>query len=208
MGKIVRQGVAYCGSSDSATNIKYDNTKNVKEAIDEIKETAMFIDSFDTNIGALNTTSGSGGSSSNPIASSVTFDNTDTGLAATNVQDAVEEVNGKLSNIKTSEILWENPSPGSNFSAQNIVLSSDRYDYLKVFFRQHNVGDGGCDTQDILKGKSAILPYVTFSGGSPIICVRKIKYVDDVTLSVEAEISNGSANQGYIVPIKIIGYYL
>ena len=40
MGKIVRQGVEYCGSSDSATSIKYDNTKNVKEAIDEIKNTA------------------------------------------------------------------------------------------------------------------------------------------------------------------------
>lgn len=101
MGKIVRQGVAYCGSSDSATSIKYDNTKNVKEAIDEIKNTAMFIDSFDTNTGALNTTSetspsGGGSSSSNQTAVSVIFDNTDTGLAATNVQDAVEEVNGKL----------------------------------------------------------------------------------------------------------------
>ena len=117
-------------------------------------------------------------------------------------------VNGKLSNIKTSEILWENPSPGSNFSAQNIVLSSDRYDYLKIFFRQYNVGDGGCDTQDILKGKGAQLIYSTFGGGSPIVCVRKIKYVDDVTLSVGEEISSGSANQGYLVPLKIIGCYL
>ena len=116
--------------------------------------------------------------------------------------------NGKLSNIKTSEILWENPAPDSNFSAQNIVLSSDHYDYLKIFFRQHNVEDGGCDTQDILKGKGAQLIYATYGGGSPIVCVRKIKYVDDVTLSVGAETSNGSANQGYIVPIKIIGYYL
>ena len=117
-------------------------------------------------------------------------------------------LNRKLSDIKTSEILWENPSPNSNFSAQNIVLSSDHYDYLKVFFRQHNVGDGGCNSQNILKGKGASLAYVTFAGGSPIVCVRKIKYVDDVTLSVEAEGSSGTANQGYIVPIKIIGYYL
>ena len=124
------------------------------------------------------------------------------------VADTYTELNRKLNSIKTSEILWENPSPGSNFSAQNIVLSSDRYDYLKVFFRQHNVGDGGCNTQDILKGKGTQLVYSTYGGGSPIVCVRKIKYVDDVTLSVEAETSNGSANQGYIVPIKIIGYYL
>lgn len=118
------------------------------------------------------------------------------------------EVTRKLSGIKTSEILWENPAPNSNFSAQNIVLSSDHYDYLKVFFRQHNVGDGGCDAQDILKGKGAQLVYATYGGGSPIICVRKINYVDDVTLSVTAESSSGSVNQGYIVPIKIIGCYL
>ena len=176
MGKIIKKRIEYGGSSNSAENIKYDDTKNVKEAINEVDNLLG-----NTDISAIG-------------------DGTVTG--------GLDALNGKLSSIKTSEILWENPSPGSNFSAQNIVLSSDRYDYLKVFFRQHNVGDGGCDTQDILKGKSASLPYVTFSGGSPIICVRKIKYVDDVTLSVAAEVSNGSANQGYIVPIKIIGYYL
>ena len=80
----------------NAENIKYDNTKSVKEAIDDIKDTAMFIDSFDTDTGTLNTTSVSSSSSSDPTASSVTFDNANTGLNATNVQDAVTEVNGKL----------------------------------------------------------------------------------------------------------------
>ena len=56
--------------NSNAENIKYDNTKSVKEAIDEIKN--------------------------NQAASSVTFNNTDTGLNATNVQDAVTELNGKL----------------------------------------------------------------------------------------------------------------
>ena len=40
--------------------------------------------------------SGGGGSISNQTASSVTFNNTDTGLAAANVQDAITELNGKL----------------------------------------------------------------------------------------------------------------
>ena len=60
--------------NSNAENIKYDNTKSVKEVIDEIKAS----------------------SSNNPTAASVTFDNTNTGLNATNVQDAVTEVNGKL----------------------------------------------------------------------------------------------------------------
>ena len=42
---------------------------------------------------------GGGGSSSNPTATSVIFNNTDTGLAAANVQEAITEVNGKLESI-------------------------------------------------------------------------------------------------------------
>ena len=37
MGKIIKKRVEYGGSSNSAENIKYDDTKNVKEAIDEVK---------------------------------------------------------------------------------------------------------------------------------------------------------------------------
>ena len=83
MGKIVRKGVEYGGSSNSADCIKYNDTKSVKEAIDEIKASSI----------------------SNPTAASVTFDNTDTGLNATNVQDAVTEVNGKLTLIDVSEVV-------------------------------------------------------------------------------------------------------
>ena len=37
MGKIMKNGVELSGSSNSAENIKYDDTKNVKAAIDEIR---------------------------------------------------------------------------------------------------------------------------------------------------------------------------
>ena len=37
MGKIIKKRVEYGGSSNSAENIKYDDTKNVKEAINEVK---------------------------------------------------------------------------------------------------------------------------------------------------------------------------
>ena len=36
MGKIIRKCIDYGGSSNSAENIKYDDTKNVKEAINEV----------------------------------------------------------------------------------------------------------------------------------------------------------------------------
>ena len=37
MGRIIKKRVEYGGSSNSSENIKYDDTKNVKEAIDEVK---------------------------------------------------------------------------------------------------------------------------------------------------------------------------
>lgn len=37
MGKIIKKRIEYGGSSNSAENIKYDDTKNVKEAINEVK---------------------------------------------------------------------------------------------------------------------------------------------------------------------------
>ena len=36
MGKIIKKRVEYGGSSNSAENIKYDDNKNVKEAINEV----------------------------------------------------------------------------------------------------------------------------------------------------------------------------
>ena len=36
MGKIMKNGIEYSASSNSAENIRYDGTKNVKEAIDNV----------------------------------------------------------------------------------------------------------------------------------------------------------------------------
>ena len=68
--------------------------------------------------------SGGGGSISNPTAASVTFDNTDTGLNAINVQDAVTEVNGNLTELQSVDI-----TPVSNNYAA--VNTSGTYAYVK-----------------------------------------------------------------------------
>ena len=97
----------------NAENIKYDNTKSVKEAIDDIKN--------------------------NQAASSVTFNNTDTGLNATNVQDAVTEVNGKLQldfGIETKAIDVTTDSNGLTFIGGQLILAvtSDTPDTNITFF--------------------------------------------------------------------------
>ena len=115
MGKIVRQGVEYGGSSNSADCIKYNDTKSVKEAIDEIKAS----------------------SSSNPTAASVTFDNTDTGLAATNVQDAVTEVNGKLANYGNDKKMGKLLSYIDNYILDMFKKASTNY---SPTFGELNIG--------------------------------------------------------------------
>lgn len=47
MGKIVRNGVEFAGSSNSAENIKYDGTTSMKDAIDETKTN---IDTLNSNL--------------------------------------------------------------------------------------------------------------------------------------------------------------
>ena len=117
----------------NAENIKYDDTKSVKEVIDDIKDTAMFIDSFNTDTGTLNTTSESGSSSGSQTASSVTFDNTDTGLEAANVQDAIEEVNGKLAAtiaavyFKNYGGIYQNPIDINIGAKSAIIVSSNAH---------------------------------------------------------------------------------
>ena len=122
MGKIVRQGVEYGGSSNSADCIKYNDTKSVKEAIDEIKAS----------------------SSSDPTAASVTFNNTDTGLNATNVQDAVTEVNGKLNRFGNLNVKSTN-----NGSLPNII---QRNEFYLIVAKRWTVSDAGivclCDWVD------------------------------------------------------------
>ena len=50
MGKIIKKRVEYGGSSNSAENIKYDDTKNVKEAINEVKSEIAGVNSNLDNI--------------------------------------------------------------------------------------------------------------------------------------------------------------
>ena len=50
MGKIIKKRIEYGGSSNSAENIKYDATKNVKTAIEEVKSGFATLES---NLGGL-----------------------------------------------------------------------------------------------------------------------------------------------------------
>lgn len=66
-------------------------------------------------------------------ASGISYDNTDSGLTATDTQGAVDEVVEKIGNVRMKK-LWENPSPTASFVEQNITLSSADYDLLLIIY--------------------------------------------------------------------------
>ena len=111
-------------------------------------------------------------------------------------------------------ILWTNPNPTSNFSAQDITLSSDDYDCIEIVYEfTRNAGY----RQIISTGK---IPYstnggfmqaVTYGGDKGVIVgVRNISFTNKTTISIQncnrywtigTEIGND-----FCIPLYIIGY--
>ena len=70
-------------------------------------------------------------------AADVSYNNTSSGLVATDVQDAIDEVNTSLSelseNVLTMEKVWENSDPTVAFTSTEISIANiSNYKYLKI----------------------------------------------------------------------------
>lgn len=116
MGKIIRNGIEFCGTSDTADNIIYDNTDsglaatNTQTAIDELSEKVksggniMYLtqaqydalpeskesDDVEYRITDAGTMAG---------AENVGYDNSKSGIEAVNVQDAIDKLDESLEEI-------------------------------------------------------------------------------------------------------------
>jgi hypothetical protein len=120
----------------------------------------------------------------------------------------------ELSNIKLN-ILWSNPNPTNNFSAQSITLSSNDYDYLIFVCRFQSGND--LVSQFTLKNYGAIFGIGwDYNGGSGITYYsagyrRTFAYSSDTSYSASdcyVRYSNSSSNtivNNYIVPLFVYG---
>lgn len=109
-------------------------------------------------------------------------------------------------------ILWENPNPSSNFSAQNITLSSDDYDILEIFY-SNAPGTNYIYSSRIYKGKSTFLTVNHIGGGNTVYHRwRTFNYSDDTTYSISTGTQQGTNSSSsdssisYIIPLYVIGY--
>ena len=96
MGKIIKKRVEYGGSSNSAENIKYDDTKNVKEAINEVDNLLG-----NTDISAIGDGTVTGGLDAlNSNLSTIIRKDVSTELFGDNIQS------GSATCIKIGRIVW------------------------------------------------------------------------------------------------------
>ena len=70
-------------------------------------------------------------------AAGTSYDNSTSGLTATNVQAAIDEIDTNVDtlNSKFARLLWTNPSPSAQFAPTTITLSDDDYDALIIVVR-------------------------------------------------------------------------
>lgn len=121
----------------------------------------------------------------------------------------------EINNLK-GQILWTNPNPTSDFSAQAITLSSNDYDVLEFVFELGTTGTSSTMTK-ILKGTNGNVDQIVNlnSGASQSTGVRHraIRYssdtsyiFDDCLVREGGTASIPSVANNYLIPIYVIGY--
>ena len=89
-------------------------------------------------------------------AAEISFDNTGTGMVATDVQDAVTELKSNLTEYTT--LYYD-----ANGTNGTVVLSDSvsNYDYIKVFYNYGSYGGNSVEVSDYSKGFAITLPYMS-----------------------------------------------
>lgn len=113
------------------------------------------------------------------------------------IKSAVNDNNTKITGL-IGTVLWSNPNPTSDFSAQNITLSSSDYDVLEIFYRGFNNSTWENSVR-LTKGGNARLLYIA----GTTTFYRNCQYTDDTIYSVANESANTNSR---CIPLYIVGY--
>ena len=116
------------------------------------------------------------------------------------LSDGTTSVEEKIGNMRMTK-LWENPSPTSDFTAQNIILSSSDYDMLLVLSRVSKTSQRNAPATIGNKGFSI------FCQGSNVVDTRAYD-ASGTTVAFENAQRNGSNNNAILIPYQIYGIKL
>lgn len=121
-----------------------------------------------------------------------------------NNDDELITINTKLTNI-TGQILWTNSSPTSTFEAQTIILSSGDYDFYEIYCTYNgSTASQYANGFRTIKGKGLIISESGY--GTNLSVRRKVDYTDATHLLISSAYGGTNIDNGYLVPIYVIGY--
>ena len=168
-------------------------------------------------------------------ANRVSYDNTESGLDADDVQEAIDEIaaggvstviswddwnqltpqqqetgsytitdcpwaDGNVS-VDLMTKLWENPSPTSNFSAQDVMLSSSDYDMLLIVTKYNASGNRYISSYI---GNSGFVEFTDYNGNAAVMTYREIA-VNGVNVTISECKINSNTDNSRLIPITIYG---
>ena len=108
-------------------------------------------------------------------------------------------------NGSVGKILWTNSSPNSNFEEQTITLSSADYDFYEIYCTYNSTtASQYANGFRTIKGKGLIISENGY--GTDLSIRRKIDYTDATHLLISPAYGGVNIDNGYLVPIYVIGY--
>jgi hypothetical protein len=135
--------------------------------------------------------------------------------------DVKTQINQNTSNITdaqqdildiTGQILWTNSNPNNAFSSQTILLNSENYDILEIFFK-NAYDNNNIYSLKTLKGCDIVLQCNHVSSSNTIYHrYRKMTYASDTSYTFSTgtqQLTSSSSIENsdlYIIPLYIIGY--
>ena len=133
-------------------------------------------------------------------AENVSYDNTESGMTATDVQGALDELNAGLFNM---DLLWTNPNPSANFGAQTITFNHDGYSMVLIGYYYGVVSSNQIEMSQYVVNNSAskwlqICSTGNRTGGRSITLTATGATVGNAQY-------DGSQNNSYVIPIYIYG---
>lgn len=193
------------GNVDAVNGIAPDSNKNVQIDVEltQAEYNALPTSKNSDNINYYITDGIASESSINLGANAIAYNNTTSGLTATNAQAAIDELAGSSLQMDT---LWENPS-SERFDPQSIEFNYDNYSLLLICYH-FSVEDSDFYTFSILLpvflASSAGVIYLQGTGRNNNSGGR-IMMLNDSGAMFQDAYYNGNLNNNYIIPSYIIG---
>lgn len=181
------------------------------QASQDVAGLTSTVSTLSSNVTAVTTTANNAQSTA---TSALNTANTANGKSDTNASDIVT-LNTKYDALDTKydaleenvlgldgAILWENQSPSSGFTSQNITLSSSDYDLLEIYTKQAK-GNLRAQSTRIPKGYDGML-YTEYDDGT--IARRLATRVSDTQYTIGSVQSTAGYNDDNVIPIYVVGY--